>query len=228
MIFFEGRSSVMNSCFINNNYDTYPGIIYADANHFNEINNVENNCGVNNTYLNIIQFEAQCEGIFFQSGGSCTDILDCNGTCDKFAADSCQIGNIAKEVRLVPSSEVSIITTWADLVSAVTTAAEEERGGKFIIQPGSTSTVTSPIFIAVNNTVIQCGENGLNNNCVFFGGEGHFEIKGSPIGIVIRGLTFVGGKGISVIASGDATAHISFIDCEWTVSYRKQMISERV
>ena len=56
---------------------------------------------------------------------------------------------------------------------------------------------------------------------MFFGGEGHFEIEGSPVDEEIKGLTFVGGRGISVIASGDVMAHVSFIDCEWAVSRRR-------
>lgn len=110
------------------------------------------------------------------------------------------------------------------LVDLVLTNLVEPMPGTYTICPHTNYTFREelslygednlPVLIPFDNITINCGENGaLENNCIFM--DGYVHVILASTNSEMNGFTFMGSKGLSVVAVGPATNQATFNNCVW-------------
>jgi len=136
--------------------------------------------------------------------GSDCDGLSSGSDCEPFDSNIC----IASTKRCFDD--------WADLSSAIARAGAQSLGGQFALCEDTVISATGlePIVVNQSETSIICGFGAAStNNCVVLGGETQFEIRGAPVDVVFRGITFLGATNVAVNGAGESESRALFDDC---------------
>ena len=228
LVVSEGQISISNCCFISSESTDLPGSVFLQRGSLTlrNTNNFETDSFNPPT--------AGCNELFEETRGSCVaNVKSCDGTCQKFSSSTCLAtdydGTDTKPPTSSPApSSLSPISQgcfseWDALSSAVREASASGSGGVFIICPKTEMNVDTfpdpditPIVITSDDISIQCGKSGkVENQCIVFGGERHFQIERSARRIKFSGIRFIGALITSIGALGDSDADVKFDGCHW-------------
>ncbi|KAL7547651.1 hypothetical protein ACHAWF_010936 [Thalassiosira exigua] len=143
--------------------------------------------------------DLRCEGVV--SGGVCDSFRACDDAADATASTGA-------------SEDAPCFSDWDALVAAV--RDEPPARLDFVVCPGATLVVTTPVVISHDYVTIQCGtELNPSKNCVVSGGHSHFRVASSPTGVMLARLMMTSCSGSSVMALGSAEAVLDLRECEW-------------
>jgi len=183
--------SISGSCFEDNEIDGTTNLVSSDG--ISE-DFLGSNFQSNNNFLSSPPDEV-CNGLFDSSKNECNlfDVRFCEAHLDS-----------------------ACFTNWEKLLKSVEITQSLGHGGTFTLCKDSTLFADSLVGIklSMDNSVIQCGENGASRNrCVISGGTVPFHITGNATGIEFRGITFTGSTVAAIHAAGSNHSDVSLSDC---------------
>ena len=195
-VWFNGSTNISSSCFTGNQTP----ILVTRGSSIGEIIGVYGN----------VDSDAECQGAHV------------GVKCQPFSAESCPI----KEIFVLPPS-IGCYEGWNALDEAIQESVASQRlSVKLIVCENTEFNLTGfddsvvPIVISETNAnktlTILCGESGLRSgNCTVTGGRGHLKISSSAGEVVINGFTFLDASVVSIQATGERAAIVSFNHCRW-------------
>ena len=229
LVLNEGQISLSNCCFVSCESTGLPGSVFLQRGSLTLRNtgNFELRTGSTSPPI------ADCNELFEETKGSCVEnVNSCDGTCQEFSSSVC-LATYDNTITKPPSDSPApsppsptpkdCFSEWDALSSAVREASASGSGGAFVICPKTEMNVDlfpepdiTPIVIESDDISIKCGNSGeVENQCIVFGGERHFQIESSARRIEFSGIRFVGALITSIGALGDSDADVKFAGCRW-------------
>lgn len=186
-----GELSMQSTVFVGNDFQFFPAPVFLDIT--STLSENADSCGDNGS---------ECEGVFVQTGGDCTNPDTCEGDCNEFTSNEC-VSNFCYD-------------EWSELVQAVEESSEMGEGKEFKICNNTILAVEERMVISQSSTRILCGDDGSRiNNCTVFGGSRQIEVTGSAEDVSLTGITFVSSTLVAFSASGNVESSAILRDCEF-------------